>query len=512
MNTRYDFGTVLTSLLTLISAILAFGCSSKAAPQTFETLEVAPAVYPDYSDVVFPPNIAPANFRIEEDGDDYVTEFRGENDGVFTIKGQVVDVPEKSWRFLLEKNKNAFFQITSYVKRDGKWFRFAPITCSVSPDPIDGFVAYRLIEPGYDYAHRIALAQRSLESYEERVFLDNRFTNSSPCVNCHSFQDRKTDRFLFHYRRTEDPTNGGTIIVDGKSVKKVGGFLESAGISCSYPAWRPTGDLVAFSSNMTRQTFHSLSTQKLEVYDAFSDLVLFDAKKNKLVQITDSAEEFETFPSWSPDGNVLYYCCAHFKLEDAPTQRDALIEAMAKRSGDLRYDVMKRTFDESTRSFGDPELVVDASSNKRSALFPRVSPDGRFLVYTLAASGTFPIWRPEADLWIKDLQTGEERRWDELDSDNSDSYHTWSSNGRWIVLSSRREDGLYTRLYFAHVDENGVASKPFLLPQKNPNHNRERFKSYNVPEFTVEPIKIETRDILNAALKKPEKTENVERL
>ena len=185
---------------------------------------------------------------------------------------------------------------------------------------------------------------------------------------------------------------------------------------------------------------------------------------------------------------------------------------MSKHSGDLRYNVVKRSFDESTRSVGDPEVVVDVAGVERSALFPRVSPDGRFLAYTLAESGTFPIWRPEADLWLKDLQTGEERRWSELDSDDSDSYHTWSSSGRWLVLSSRREDGLFTRLYFAHVDENGVATKPFVLPQKNPNHNRERCKSYNVPEFTVEPIRVETRDIQAAALKAPEKTENVERL
>ena len=82
-----------------------------------------------------------------------------------------------------------------------------------------------------------------------------------------------------------------------------------------------------------------------------------------------------------------------------------------------------------------------------------------------------------------DLEDGSVRRVDELNSDESDSYHSWSGNGRWIVFSSRRIDGRFTRLYFSHFDGEGHFSKPFLLPQKDPSHNLMRLKSYNVPEF-----------------------------
>jgi hypothetical protein len=82
-----------------------------------------------------------------------------------------------------------------------------------------------------------------------------------------------------------------------------------------------------------------------------------------------------------------------------------------------------------------------------------------------------------------DLSTGDVSPADALNSDDADSYHSWSSNGRWVLFSSRRLDGRYTRLFLAHFDGEGNFGKPFLLPQKKYSHNVLRLKSYNVPEF-----------------------------
>ena len=119
-------------------------------------------------------------------------------------------------------------------------------------------------------------------------------------------------------------------------------------------------------------------------------------------------------------------------------------------------------------------------------------------MYTLSNFGCFSIWHPESDLWLHDLETGEDRPLLEVNSDAAESYHNWSSNGRWFVFSSRRDDGSYTRLYLSHFDESGVASKPFLLPQFKADQNLDLMKSYNVPEFSVEPIKINFREQLKA--------------
>ena len=83
-----------------------------------------------------------------------------------------------------------------------------------------------------------------------------------------------------------------------------------------------------------------------------------------------------------------------------------------------------------------------------------------------------------------DLQSGERRPMDEINSKDTESFHNWSSNSRWMVFSSRRDDGLFTRPYFTHIDAEGNATKPFMLPQQNPRRfYRELFMSYNVPDF-----------------------------
>jgi dipeptidyl aminopeptidase/acylaminoacyl peptidase len=150
--------------------------------------------------------------------------------------------------------------------------------------------------------------------------------------------------------------------------------------------------------------------------------------------------------------------------------------------------------------FGPRELVFAADSVDKSATLPRVSPDGRFLMFTLAKYGVFHIWHHDADLWMMDLQTGEVRNMEELNSPDTESYHSWSSNGKWVVFSSRRYDGNYTRPFIAHIDSKGHAAKPFELPCANPDRHRQMLKSYNVPEFMRGPVTIKPQQFA-AALK-----------
>ena len=86
---------------------------------------------------------------------------------------------------------------------------------------------------------------------------------------------------------------------------------------------------------------------------------------------------------------------------------------------------------------------------------PGFPPDGKQLVFTLSEYGNFSIWHKDADLYRIDLDSGVMHRMDEVNSDDVESYHSWSSNSRWLVFSSRRIDGLYTRPYLVHIDENG---------------------------------------------------------
>ena len=81
-----------------------------------------------------------------------------------------------------------------------------------------------------------------------------------------------------------------------------------------------------------------------------------------------------------------------------------------------------------------------------------------------------------------------------------ESFHDWSSNSHWFVFSSRRGDGLYTRLYLASIDDNGKISKPFLLPQKDPFFYDKSLFSYNVPEFISSEVKVDIAEFEERAV------------
>ncbi len=126
-----------------------------------------------------------------------------------------------------------------------------------------------------------------------------------------------------------------------------------------------------------------------------------------------------------------------------PTEK--LIAWDIRRYQEFKYNLYRRPFDAASRQVGPAELVFDAAAIDKSATLPRISPDGRFLMFAMGKYGVFHIWHKDADLYLMDLRTRQVRPMTEINSDDVESYHTWSSNGRWVVFSSRRNDGNYTR-------------------------------------------------------------------
>jgi dipeptidyl aminopeptidase/acylaminoacyl peptidase len=138
---------------------------------------------------------------------------------------------------------------------------------------------------------------------------------------------------------------------------------------------------------------------------------------------------------------------------------------------------------------------VDTLFNQKSVCHPRISPDGRYLVYTVADYGTFPIWHQESDLRMMDLQTGQIDTMKKVNSSRSDTYHSWSSNSRWLVFASKRDNGLYGKPYFCYIDHNGKPHRPFVLPQESPTYYDETLKSFNAPEFSKGDIPFDAVDV-----------------
>jgi Tol biopolymer transport system component len=193
------------------------------------------------------------------------------------------------------------------------------------------------------------------------------------------------------------------------------------------------------------------------------------------VPVGNRGQFMDTYPEWSPDGKYLYFCRAAQIGEEYDYR-------------DIKYNLCRVSFQPETRQFGQTELVFDASAENSSVSFPRISPNGQSLVFTLHDYGCFPIWHKEADLYSVDLADFAVSELDNVNSDFTESYHSWSSNGRWLMFSSKRGDGLSARPYIAWVDENGNAGKPFVVPQEDPLFYSRFIKTYNIPEFATTEI------------------------
>lgn len=468
-------------------------------PESYSLLDEQACIYPDYCDVVIPANIAPLNFQLKDaEATDVVVELKGMNENevpILAVSGSelTVQIDTTSWRNLLQANRGGNILVTIYAEHSDGWVRYKSHTLSVAEEDIDSYLSYRLIEPGYELYRQLGLYQRNLSNWDVHTIYENNRTyqtDDNHCINCHNYQNYSTEKMLFHVRAN----HGGTIMVKGDKAHKVqikDSTILTAGV---YPSWHPKHNWVAFSTNKTGQTFHIYNDEKIEVIDEASDLLFYDVDRNEVKHILRTSDYLETFPCWAPDGQTLYYCCAYEPtLTEVPDSLKAL--TLLQHYDSVYYNLMSIPFDEATQQFGTPRVEVACDSLHKSCSVPRVSPDGRYVLYTLGDYGQFHIWHKSSDLWVKDLQRDTCYALAEANSPDVDSYHTWSSNGRWIVFSSRRMDGNYTRPFIAYFDKQGKAHKAFCLPQEDPRHNILLLKSYNVPELTKDAVRVSERTL-----------------
>jgi len=444
-----------------------------------------PEIDPDYRDVVIPPNIAPLNFIIGESGVLYKTEISGESGSPIRIRTRhsKVCIPVEPWKSLLEANKGKTLTFQIAVKDSaGQWQSFEPIMNRIAPDPIDSYVAYRLINPGYVLWWNMGIYQRNIETYEESAIMTNRVTKNN-CMNCHAFCQQNPDPMMFHMRASF----GGTIFIQEDNITKVNTKTEKTMSAGVYPSWHPDGGHIAFSVNKVYQSFHSAGAKSIHVWDKASDLIVYDVRSRTVTtNPAVSTPRMENLPAWSADGQMIYYISG-----DAWDNEKAY--------DDYQYDLMRIPYDIAGSIWGEAEVLISASESGRSVTFPRPSPDGRWLLFTMSDYGYFSIHFRSSDLYLFDLETMDYHPLALVNSPHSDSYHSWSSNSRWFVFASKRRDGLCSRLYFSYVDKDGNACKPVLLPQKDPAFYHTFIKNYNVPEMIRGPVSVNRADLIRKA-------------
>jgi len=451
-----------------------------------------PHIVPDYKDVTIPPNIAPMNFMIKEEGNFYKVTAVAAGGYQIVVRSSdgKIRFPAGKWKKLLEKSRGDRVTVSVYSSEGKKgMMQYDSFFMHVADEPIDPYLTYRLIHPGYYSWSDIKIVQRSLESFRVQSVFENQVMEKN-CANCHSFNSNNPDRFMIHIRGSL----GGTYFAENGKITRADPKIDGMPGGATYPAWHPDGRFLAFSSNQVRQSFYSIPEKSIEVFDLVSSLILYDREKNETINITDSdtTEYLQTFPSWSHDGRYLYYCRAP-QYESGYSPELEEIET-------TYYDLARKSFDPETRTFGDAEIIFSGSEIRKSVSFPRISPDGKYLVFTLADYGTFPVWHREADLYLLDLAGGEAERMS-INSDETESYHTWSVNGRWLVFNSRRTDGRSSRPFFAYIDTEGNQGREFILPQKDPAMYDRMLESFNIPEFVSGRITLKPRDFVAASRK-----------
>ena len=341
--------------LGLLVALLAVACQP-ALPEA-QAVDEQPSIFPDYTDVTIPCNIAPLNFRLQEAAPAILSLSVGEEQLRVAASDGSFSIPLRGWRRLLAAAKGEAITVEVYVEKPEGWLRYAPFTWQVAAEPIDPCLVYRKIAPGYRMWNRMGIYQRDLTNFEEEALLDNKQTNNN-CMNCHSFCLQDPDRMLFHQRMT----HAGTYVIRQGQIEKLDTKTERTISALVYPYWHPSGRYVAFSTNETKQDFHYADLNRVEVFDLRSDVVVYDVERHQLLTspLLSAEAHWETFPCFSPDGKELYFCSA-----DSVT--------MLEQYREVRYNLLRLSFDPERGTFGTQvDTLFHAQAEGKSARFPRI--------------------------------------------------------------------------------------------------------------------------------------------
>ncbi len=476
----------LIHYLFYMASVLLMLNSCSTIPENTIEIDKLPDIYPDYTNVTIPRNIAPLNFLVRGNVDDVALDINGKL--VYSEHSNKVLFDIKDWHKLLSDNAGKDLKVKVYTKSNGNWNAYQTFNWSVANDTIDPWLSYRLIEPDYEVWNNLQIQQRDITCFMTKQLGDYN-VQENRCMNCHVMGNQNPNLSMMYVRGK----GGGAILNQNGKLRKLDikakNEVDSMVSSSVYFGFDPSGRYITFSTNVIIPAFHAKPSKRLEVYDTKSDVYVADLEKNIIYKspLLADTTKLETFPTFSPDGKYIYYCVADRK------------GLYSKNLKGLQYSLVRINFNHGIIE-NKVDTLLKASPLKEgesghSVCHPKVSPDGKYLVYTVADYGTFPIWHPEADLQLMNLQTGKIDSLSIINSNKSDTYHSWSSNSRWLVFASKRDDGLYGKPYFCYIDKNGKAHKPFVLPQEEPEYYDNCLKSFNIPELSKGEVPFNALDV-----------------
>jgi Tol biopolymer transport system component len=491
----FCFGVIAGGILFLSLAI-----SPKPDMQLCAAVSRLPSIKPDYVNVTIPPNIAPLNFMVEEPGEAFFVRLAGQAGACIEIasKKPGIKIPFSKWKRFLSDNAGRSYRMDICVKKGKHWVRFTSVSNEIAREKIDPYCTYRkLATLFFNPNPEMGIYQRDIENFEERLILHRRQVGNY-CINCHTSGADRTETMLFHVRRSHD-RGPGMVIMHRGTVRFEANSLTPRGL-ISLTSIHPDGTVMAFAA--VKMGFFSFigngSNDDRLQFEYSADLGLYDivTGETRFVPQLSTQEYNETWPNWSGDGTYLYFSRCKVLWPSPKPNKERVLPENYK---DVKYDLMRVSYEAATRTFGEPETLLTALETGKSCLQPSVSNNGRFVAFFLDDYGPFPINNPESDMYLMDMKT---RTYSAMacNSPQAESMVRWSANDRWILFGSKRRDILYTRLYFAYVDENGQSRRAVELPQEDPLTAETDLRLFTTASFLKDPHPYNSKDLINCIL------------
>jgi len=394
------------------------------------------------------------------------------------------------WELLKRKylSKKLRLSIIGY-NSNGKEFTGHTHYFRISEDSVGADIFFRAVTLPFSYAVRnvntIEWYMGSVRGGTPRKMLDK----MPVCANCHSFSgngptlamdvDYGNDKGSYVITHARDTTS-----LKPEDIISWGNFKKDEG--------DPTFGLL---SQISPSGKYVLSTVKdLSVFAAVDDNLAYsqlffpikgivgiydvESETFRELQGANDPKYVQSNPVWSPDNKTVLFA-----------RTDAYINEKVRKHGIALLDINDvKEFKHGNKEFkfniysvdfndglgGLPKPLKDASFNRKSNYFPKYSPDSKWIVFCQAEN--FMLLQPDSKLYIMKAD-GTNARLMNCNTENMNSWHSWSPNGRWLVFSSKAES-LYTRLYLTHIDEDGNDSPPILL--ENLVFDK---RACNIPEF-----------------------------
>jgi tetratricopeptide (TPR) repeat protein len=345
----------------------------------------------------------------------------------------------------------------------------------------------------------IAWRLRNIAEPRSRLLL----TGMHTCANCHSFSaDGKTlgmdldgpqnDKGLYALVavKPQMTIRTGDMISWNRSADRQYGQSRVGFMSQVSPDGRYVVTTISGTVRPTQSNFYVVNFKDYRFLQVFYPtagiLAWYDRATGREQPLpgADDPRYVQTDGVWSPDGKYLVFARADAR---PPYPADGKLAEYANDPAEvqIQYDLYRIPFN--AGEGGMPERIEGASANGMSNTFPKISPDGRWIVFVKCRNGQ--LMRPDSQLYIVPAQGGEARR---LASNTPlmNSWHSFSPNGRWLVFSSKSRSP-YTQMFLTHLDAEGNASPAILI-----EHSTAANRAVNIPEFVnIRPDGIDKIDV-----------------